>query len=83
MQDLLRDIEDHDLGPAIAHFLNCFFGSCQNVGGKVAANSMQSRTQKKVCDLYSSFSSFLHIPFRAMLLYAFEALWLILFIVTF
>ncbi|XP_044493286.1 clustered mitochondria protein-like isoform X2 [Mangifera indica] len=47
IKDLLRDIEDHDLGPAIAHFLNCFFGSCQNVGGKVAANSMQSRTQKK------------------------------------
>ncbi|KAJ0094576.1 hypothetical protein Patl1_17251 [Pistacia atlantica] len=46
-RDVLRDIEDHDLGPALAHFFNCFFGSCQTVGGKVAANSMQSRTQKK------------------------------------
>ncbi|KAJ0038996.1 hypothetical protein Pint_24071 [Pistacia integerrima] len=47
IKDVLRDIEDHDLGPALAHFFNCFFGSCQTVGGKVAATSMQSRTQKK------------------------------------
>ncbi|XP_031255928.1 clustered mitochondria protein-like [Pistacia vera] len=47
IKDVLRDIEDHDLGPALAHFFNCFFGSCQTVGGKVAANSMQSKTQKK------------------------------------
>lgn len=53
MQDVLRDTEDHDLGPAIAHFFNCLFGSCQSVGGKHTANNVQSRTQKKVCDLFA------------------------------
>ena len=48
-QDVLRDIEDHDIAPAISHFFNCFFGSIQAVGSKVAANNMQSRTHKKVC----------------------------------
>ncbi|KAL5762727.1 hypothetical protein ACOSP7_018991 [Xanthoceras sorbifolium] len=47
IKDVLRDTEDHDLGPAIAHFLNCFFGSCQAFGGKHIANNIQSRTQKK------------------------------------
>ncbi|XP_044489464.1 clustered mitochondria protein-like isoform X2 [Mangifera indica] len=47
IKNVLRDVEDHDLGPAIAHFFNCFFGSCQTVGGKVAANGIQFRTQKK------------------------------------
>ncbi|KAH7570664.1 hypothetical protein JRO89_XS05G0152700 [Xanthoceras sorbifolium] len=47
LKDVLRDTEDHDLGPAIAHFLNCFFGSCQAFGGKHTANNIQSRTQKK------------------------------------
>lgn len=49
MQDVLRETEDHDLGLAIAHLFNCFFGSCQAVGGKVTGNNMHSRTQKKVC----------------------------------
>ncbi|KAK9283136.1 hypothetical protein L1049_011367 [Liquidambar formosana] len=47
LKDVLRDTEDHDLGPAISHFFNCFFGSCQAVDVKVTANSMHSRTQKK------------------------------------
>ncbi|XP_048329363.2 clustered mitochondria protein isoform X1 [Ziziphus jujuba] len=44
---VLRDTEDHDLGPAISHFFNCFFGSCSAVASKVSANSVQSRTPKK------------------------------------
>nr|POE45388.1 isoform 2 of clustered mitochondria protein [Quercus suber] len=47
LKDVLRDIEDHDIAPAISHFFNCFFGSIQAVGSKVAANNMQSRTHKK------------------------------------
>ncbi|XP_075660257.1 clustered mitochondria protein-like isoform X1 [Castanea sativa] len=47
LKDVLRDIEDHDIAPAIKHFFNCFFGSVQAVGSEVAANNMQSRTQKK------------------------------------
>lgn len=49
MQDLLRDTDDNDLGPAISHFFNCFFGSCQAVGTKVSANGLHSRATKKVC----------------------------------
>ncbi|KAM1139461.1 hypothetical protein ACFX13_040353 [Malus domestica] len=47
LKDALRETNDHDIGPAITHFFNCFFGSCQAVGPKVAANNMQSRTPKK------------------------------------
>lgn len=47
LKDVLRETEDHDLGPAIAHLFNCFFGSCQAVRGKVAANNVQSRNQMK------------------------------------
>ncbi|XP_021280285.1 clustered mitochondria protein [Herrania umbratica] len=46
LKDVLRDTEDHDLGPAISHFLNCFFGSCQAVGAKLTS-SLQSKNQKK------------------------------------
>lgn len=47
LKDVLRETEDHDLGPAMAHLFNCFFGSCQAVRGKVAANNVQSRNQMK------------------------------------
>nr|XP_011462553.1 PREDICTED: clustered mitochondria protein [Fragaria vesca subsp. vesca] len=47
LKDVLRDTEDHDIGPAICHFFNCFFGSNQAVGSKVTANSSQSRIPKK------------------------------------
>lgn len=56
MQDVLRDTEDHDLGPAISHFLNCFFGSCNAFGTKGTANTVQSRTPKKVCLIDEWFS---------------------------
>lgn len=45
LKDVLRDTEDHDLGPAISHFFNCFFGNCQTSAGK-GANS-QSKNHKK------------------------------------
>ncbi|KAF9675620.1 hypothetical protein SADUNF_Sadunf09G0051100 [Salix dunnii] len=47
LKDLLRDTDDNDLGPAISHFFNCFFGSCQAVGTKVSANGLHSRATKK------------------------------------
>ncbi|XP_027340006.1 clustered mitochondria protein isoform X2 [Abrus precatorius] len=47
IKELLRETEDHDLAPAVSHFLNCLFGSCQAPGGKVTANSTQSKTPKK------------------------------------
>uniref|UniRef100_A0A6N2MR41 Clu domain-containing protein n=1 Tax=Salix viminalis TaxID=40686 RepID=A0A6N2MR41_SALVM len=47
LKDLLRDTDDSDLGPAISHFFNCFFGSCQAVGVKVSTNSSPSRATKK------------------------------------
>ena len=48
MQDVLRNTEDHDIGLAISHFLNCFFGIYQAVGVKATANNAQARTSKKV-----------------------------------
>ncbi|TKY49558.1 Clustered mitochondria protein [Spatholobus suberectus] len=47
IKDLLRETEDHDLAPALSHFLNCLFGSCQAPSGKVTATSTQSKTPKK------------------------------------
>ncbi|XP_022732840.1 clustered mitochondria protein-like [Durio zibethinus] len=46
LKDVLRDTEDHDLGPAVSHFLNCFFGSCQALTAKLTS-SIQSKNQKK------------------------------------
>lgn len=46
LKDVLRDTEDHDLGMALSHFFNCFFGSCQVLATKAASNT-QSRTPKK------------------------------------
>ncbi|XP_019053360.1 PREDICTED: clustered mitochondria protein isoform X2 [Nelumbo nucifera] len=46
-KEILRESQDHDVGPAISHFLNCLFGHSQPLGTKVSANGMQSRTQKK------------------------------------
>ncbi|KAG5539026.1 hypothetical protein RHGRI_019547 [Rhododendron griersonianum] len=48
LKDVLRDSEDHDVGPAIAHFFNCFFGNCQATAAvKGTPNGVQSRVQKK------------------------------------
>nr|GLL40869.1 clustered mitochondria protein-like [Ipomoea trifida] len=46
-KDIIRDSEDHDVGSAISHFLNCFFGNIQSVPSKVGTNSVHSRNQKK------------------------------------
>ncbi|XP_037496881.1 clustered mitochondria protein [Jatropha curcas] len=54
LKDVLRDTEDHDLGPVISHFFNCLFGNCQAVGVKMAANSSHPRTQKKESNHQSS-----------------------------
>ncbi|XP_062093707.1 clustered mitochondria protein [Humulus lupulus] len=47
LKDVLRETEDHDLGPAVTHFFNCLFGSCQAIGTKGSVNNTQSRTPKK------------------------------------
>ncbi|VFR02371.1 unnamed protein product [Cuscuta campestris] len=44
--DFLRDTEDHDLGSAISHFLNCFIGSIPTVSTEVRTNSVYSRNKK-------------------------------------
>ncbi|OMO69795.1 Tetratricopeptide-like helical [Corchorus capsularis] len=46
LKDVLRDTEDLDLGPAISHFLNCFFGCCQAVATKLTSGT-PSKNQKK------------------------------------
>ncbi|PIA53471.1 hypothetical protein AQUCO_00900217v1 [Aquilegia coerulea] len=47
LKDVLRDSQDHDLGPAVSHFFNCFFGHIQPLGSKGATNSTLSKSQKK------------------------------------
>ncbi|CAI0428035.1 unnamed protein product [Linum tenue] len=47
LKDLLRDVEDHHLGPAISHYFNCFFGNCQSVSTKAATDDSQTRSLKK------------------------------------
>ncbi|GFZ02773.1 tetratricopeptide repeat (TPR)-containing protein [Actinidia rufa] len=46
LKDALRESEDHDIGPALSHFFNCFFGNCQAAAVKVNPG-MQSKAQKK------------------------------------
>ncbi|XP_026663446.1 clustered mitochondria protein-like isoform X2 [Phoenix dactylifera] len=47
LKDMLRESQDHDVGPAIAHFFNCFAGNISPVGTKGYANNSQSKTLKK------------------------------------
>ncbi|GFY92163.1 tetratricopeptide repeat (TPR)-containing protein [Actinidia rufa] len=47
LKDALRESEDHDVGRALSHFFNCFFGNCQAAAVKVIPNGMQSKAQKK------------------------------------
>lgn len=67
MQDTLRDIEDHDIGAAVSHFLNCFFGNYLAAGGKAGTNSSNAKTPKKVLMHYQSLSiyssMFVHLEF--------------------
>ncbi|KAL8171483.1 hypothetical protein V2J09_023287 [Rumex salicifolius] len=52
LKGLLRETEDHDVGPAIAHFLNCFFGNCQAAATKIGngkiGNGKSSRGKGKL-----------------------------------
>ncbi|XAR63419.1 hypothetical protein NMG60_11023342 [Bertholletia excelsa] len=47
LKDVLRESEDHDLGPTISHFFNCFLGNCQAPAVKGSCNIRQTKTQKK------------------------------------
>ncbi|KAH9621361.1 hypothetical protein KSS87_005683 [Heliosperma pusillum] len=47
VKDVLRDTEEHELGPAISHFLNCLFGDVQSVPEKPSGNALQRRSHKK------------------------------------
>jgi hypothetical protein len=46
VQDLLRATDDHDVGPAVAHFLNCIMGNVQPTSTK--GGSVQSKLHKMV-----------------------------------
>nr|BAJ94710.1 predicted protein [Hordeum vulgare subsp. vulgare] len=45
VKDILRQSPDHNIAPAVAHFLNCFFGKVLAVATK-GTGSPQSKTQK-------------------------------------
>uniref|UniRef100_A0A1D1Z9L5 Clustered mitochondria protein homolog n=1 Tax=Anthurium amnicola TaxID=1678845 RepID=A0A1D1Z9L5_9ARAE len=47
LKDILRESQDHELGPSITHFLNCFFGAISPAGSKGKASNIQLKTQKK------------------------------------
>ncbi|XP_026662154.2 clustered mitochondria protein-like isoform X2 [Phoenix dactylifera] len=47
LKDILRESQDHDLRPAIAHFFNCFVGNVSHVGTKGSTNNTQSKIRKK------------------------------------
>ncbi|KAK3158921.1 hypothetical protein QOZ80_2AG0143400 [Eleusine coracana subsp. coracana] len=47
IKEILRQSPDHDVGPAIAHFLNCFLGKIQPASTKGSVgSSTQSENQK-------------------------------------
>ena len=48
LQGILRDTDDHELGPSAAHFFNCFFGNSQVVSGKISGTNFARRSHKKV-----------------------------------
>lgn len=48
LKDILRQCLDHDIGPAIAHFLNCFMGKVLGAYTKGSLSNAQSKTLK-VC----------------------------------
>lgn len=47
LKDIVRDTDDHELGPSVAHFFNCFFGNSQVVSEKSSGSNLQRRSQKK------------------------------------
>ncbi|XP_062220117.1 clustered mitochondria protein-like [Phragmites australis] len=46
IKEILRQSPDHDIGPAIAHFLNCFVGKVLVASTKGSLGSTQLKTQK-------------------------------------
>ncbi|GAB4832619.1 hypothetical protein Ancab_006637 [Ancistrocladus abbreviatus] len=58
LKDVLRDTEDHDLAPAIAHFFNCFFGNCQAITAKSTGNTVPRSQRKEHAGHQSSGRSF-------------------------
>lgn len=44
----MRDTDDHELGPSVTHFFNCFFGNSQVVSEKSSGSNFLRRSQKKV-----------------------------------
>ncbi|CAO2047726.1 unnamed protein product [Urochloa humidicola] len=46
IKEILRQSLDHDIGPAIAHFLNCFVGKVLGASTKGSLGSAASKTQK-------------------------------------
>ncbi|MQL94255.1 hypothetical protein Taro_026906 [Colocasia esculenta] len=46
-KDILRESQDHELGSAISHFLNCFLGTVSYADSKARGSNIQLKTQKK------------------------------------
>ncbi|KAL5666292.1 hypothetical protein ACJX0J_026400, partial [Zea mays] len=46
IKDILRQSLDHDIAPAIAHFLNCFVGKVLGASTKSSLSNAQSKTLK-------------------------------------
>nr|CAB3450888.1 unnamed protein product [Digitaria exilis] len=46
IKEILRQSPDHDIGPAIAHFLNCFVGKVLGASTKGSLGHTQSKTPK-------------------------------------
>jgi hypothetical protein len=58
-KEILRQSPDHDVGPAIAHFLNCFLGKTLSASTKGSVGSTQSEN-RKVCYLkHSNLATFI------------------------
>ncbi|CAL9148830.1 unnamed protein product [Musa hybrid cultivar] len=66
LKDLLRESEDHDLGPAITHFFNCFIGHVSPVAAKGNSDNMQSKTQKKAQGRHQSQHKFMKGQIRRL-----------------
>ncbi|XP_010695371.2 clustered mitochondria protein [Beta vulgaris subsp. vulgaris] len=47
LKDIVRDTDDHELGPSVTHFFNCFFGNSQVVSEKSSGSNFLRRSQKK------------------------------------
>ncbi|KAL2936565.1 Clustered mitochondria protein [Bienertia sinuspersici] len=47
LKDVVRDTDDHELGPSVAHFFNCFFGNSQVISEKSSGSNSMRRSQKK------------------------------------